>query len=349
MKTKRIKYTSRNLKALRVERRKLEAAFTPSQRALLESMRDFQVNPTIEYLREEFGSDYFANITLDAQHNRLLRAYNEVPTCWMAMSNIVPVNDFKLQHAVAASGFNDLDTVLENGTYQVHRIEDEDRGTYQLVKRGNIFGLTLEAQANDQLNAFGRKMAAEGQAAARTLDKFCITTNLSSNPVIYDGTALFHATHNNLVASAFSAATLKTAIQNMKKQIGIKTDEQIELQPHTLIVHPDQEFLAREILESNLLVSGNTTAAPDKNVLRGIIPNLKVTVRMAAGKAVLLADPAMVDMFELGFFRGNQAPETFTEDPGSPAEFDTDVNRWKVRHIYNGTWRDFRGVSGINI
>jgi hypothetical protein len=42
-----------------------------------------------------------------------------------------------------------------------------------------------------------------------------------------------------------------------------------------------------------------------------------------------------------------EMPETFTEDPGSPAEFDSDVSRWKVRHIYSGTWRDFRGVQGM--
>ncbi len=344
MKTKRIKYTSRNLKALRIERKAMERNFTSSQRALLEAMRDFQVNPTIEYLREEFGSDYFANITLDAQHNRLTRAYNEVDVNWRAMSNVVPVNDFKLQHAVAASGFNDLDTVLENGTYQVHRIEDEDRGTYSLVKRGNIFGLTLEAQANDTLNAFGRKMQAEGQAAARTLDKFCITTNLSSNPTIYDSVSLIDAAHNNVVG-ALSEANLKAAIQLMKTQTGIKSDEQIELKPHTLIVNPADEFEARSLLESKLMIGDGNI--PDKNTLMGMIPNLIVTVRMAVNFSVLLANPSQVDMFELGFFRGNESPETFTEDPGSPAEFDTDVNRWKVRHIYSGAWRDFRGVVGL--
>ena len=339
------KYTSRNLEALRRERKILESNFTPAQRQLMASMSEYDVNPTVDYLREEFGSDYFANITLDAQHNKLCKAYMEVPTSWRSASNVVSVNDFKLQHAVAASGFDDLDTVLENGQYQLHRIEDEDRGTYQLVKRGNIFGLTLEAQANDALNAFSRKMESEGMAAARTLDKFVMTTNLSDNPTIYDGSPLIDAAHSNLQAGGLSETTLKIAIQNMKKQTGIKSDEEIELRPHTLVVHPDQEWIARSLLESNLLIGA--TDSPDKNVLMGMVPNLVVTVRMAANKSVLLADPATTDMFELGFFRGMETPETFTEDPGSPAEFDSDVNRWKVRHIYSGTWRDYRGVQGM--
>ena len=361
----KIKYHSRNIESLRVERRELEKKFSTRQRRMLEEIKNYKIIPTVQFLREEFGTDYFANITLDAQHNRLTRAYMEVPTGWRAMSNIVAVTDFKAQNAVAMSGFDDLDIVPENGEYPLHRPEDESRGSYQIQKRGAILGLTLEAQANDSLGAFGRKVAGQGQAAARTLDKFCLTTNLSSNPTIYDSVALVHANHNNIQAGGLSAETLKSGIQLMKEQTGIKADEEIELRPNTLVVHPDDEFLARELLGSPLQIiqdsdqAGGATPVNsvrgNMNTLRGIIPNLLVTVRMAsagtdAGRAkwALLADPMTTDMFEVGFFQGRTEPELFMENPGAPSEFDSDVSRWKVRHIYNGAWRDFRGVVGGN-
>ena len=76
------KYTSRNIPRLQKERKLLESKFTSSQLRTLESIRNFDINPSVGFLREEFGADYFANITLDAQHKRLVGSYMEVPTSW---------------------------------------------------------------------------------------------------------------------------------------------------------------------------------------------------------------------------------------------------------------------------
>jgi hypothetical protein len=58
----------------------------------------------------------------------------------------------------------------------------------------------------------------------------------------------------------------------------------------------------------------------------------------------LVADPATVPTIEIGFYRGQQQPELFTQsDPSVGSMFNNDSLQYKVRHIYSGTVLDHRG------
>ena len=350
----RTRYRSRNLKKLREERPRLAARLGRRANELLEDFESHRINPSLEHLLEHLGPDFFPNIVLDAQHKRMVRGYNEVPTAFDRIVNRRTITDFKLQRAIAAGGFVDLAEVLEGGEYKLITMPDESRGSYAVVKHGNLFGLNLEAQANDELNAFGERVSKWGSAAARTRDKFVMTTHLDSNPVIYDGKELIGSDHNNWIGTgALSDVTLKAGIQLFKTQKGIPqpdgTDvEEIQLTPRVLFVHPDEEFLARQILESAVLIghgAATTDTVGSRNTLQGML-ELVVTVRITSGRYYIAANPAEVDMFELGQYQGQTEPELFAEDMNSASAFERDVMRWKARDIFGGAWRDWRGIVG---
>lgn len=346
-------FRSRNLDRLAESRRQLVSRLDPRALEFLEDFRAYRTRPTVEHLMEHLGPDLFANITLDAQHKRMVKGYQEVPAVWRRLVNVRNVSDFKLQQAIAAGGFDDLPVVGPNGEYKYQDMPDEGRGSYRLVKHGALFGLTLEAQANDELDAFGERVQKWGRAAARTRDKFVLQDNLDANPVVYDGLELIGSTHANWIGTgALSATTIKAGITLMRKQKGIPqtdgtTPDDIEVMPRLLIVHPDDEWTARQILESGALIGQGADAEPvgNKNVLQGRL-ELVVTVRVTSGRYYLAADPGDVDMFELGVYQGQSEPEMFAEDPSTGTAFAMDVMRWKVRDIFNGTWRDWRGIAG---
>ena len=339
-------FQSRNIEALKQARN--DNPLSGEARRLLEDFQQRRVNPTTELMVEALGSDYFANLTLDASHNRLVGAYRGVMSEWRRIANVTNIGDFKLHNATAVSGLPDLDIVTENGEYLYRTRKDEARGTLKVVKRGNIFSLSMEASANDALGGLMDSAAAFGRSAARTLDKHVLATNLSDNPVIYDSTELVGSGHNNWNGTgALTDQTVEDGLELMFAQTGISsTDDEMEATPVALLVNPNEYLTAKRIVDSERVIAAVTTAVQgDINPMRGIVEVVQ-SRRIASGKRFLIANPSDVDMLEVGFFRGQEEPETFVEDVGTGSEFIMDARRVKVRHIWGTAWRDFRGVVG---
>jgi phage major head subunit gpT-like protein len=90
----------------------------------------------------------------------------------------------------------------------------------------------------------------------------------------YDGQYFFDTDHSdegsasqdNHDTTALSAASLKAAIAAMKGWVDPQ-GEYLGINPDTLVVGPDLEWTARELLESAVVVT--TTSSPYKNVLQG--------------------------------------------------------------------------------
>lgn len=340
--------SSRNLEQHKRELKEMAAGLSARGRQMLEDFKARKINPTVGALVEALGSDYFPRLTLDALHNRLVGRYRGVMSEWRRIANVTSVSDFQLHHATAVSGVPDLETVLENGEYKYVTREDEARGSYAVTKRGNIFSMSLEAQANDALGALMDSAASFGLSSARTLDKHCLTTNLSDNPVIYDGIELVGSSHSNWGGSGgLTDTNLEAAIELMLDQDGISgTDDETESYPVALIVPVDEVMTAKRIVNSDRIREVAASGVlGEVNPLQGLV-EVVPSRRIASGRRFLVANPSECDMLEVGFFRGMEEPETFIENDGAPAEFETDARRVKVRHIWGTAWRDYRGVVG---
>ncbi|MCV4633239.1 Clp protease ClpP, partial [Escherichia coli] len=84
--------------------------------------------------------------------------------------------------------------------------------TYSMLSFGRILGVTRETLINDDLRAFDR-IATGFSASARRLENRMVYAQLTGNPTMADGVALFHSSHGNLAGSggAISATTLAAA------------------------------------------------------------------------------------------------------------------------------------------
>ncbi len=101
----------------------------------------------------------------------------------------------------------------------------------------------------------------------------------------YDGKNLFDshpakgtATQSNALSTALSATSLQTAISTMKKFVD-QTGRPLGMRPDTLIVGPDLEVPAGQLLNSTFFMSygnSNTSNVPTSNQFGGILKKLVV-------------------------------------------------------------------------
>ena len=114
--------------------------------------------------------------------------------------SIPDVPDFKPKTFIETAVFQELDLIGEDEPHQQLRFENAIKAMIEVVRYGNKVGLTIEMVVDDDLGAFASQLESLARAAGDTVDNSC-RTMLTCNPTMLDGTALFHADHNNLITS----------------------------------------------------------------------------------------------------------------------------------------------------
>jgi hypothetical protein len=307
---------------------------------------------------EGFGSDWFPNVTMDVAHNALMEGYAAIPPEWKKVVKIKTATDFKWNYVTAFAGYGNMPKVAAGEDYPILKGAD-GKERWRVEKYGRIFPITMEAQANDQINAFSEWAGGEGGAAANTLNELVFKTLIHDNPTMLDDSkALFHADHSNSqTSSALTAAKIKAAYALMAAQAG-RGSEKIRIVPRFLVVDPTNWLTALELTQSPELhkfvetMDSDATAASAVstygtfNVFArgglGLIPIMMEFI--PDGYWYLIADPNTCPIIDLGFYRNMQAPELFQESPGTGRNFHADVLQFKSRLICGGTIKDYRGV-----
>src|SRR5690606_17190502 len=114
----------------------------------------------------------------------------------------------------------------------------------------------------------------------------------------YDGVALFSASHpltdsgktnNNLATGVLDPDNLKLAMTKMRRQLN-PAGLQISMSPKQLIVGPDNEFTALEILHSSQVAYKDENT---KNVITGLRP---VVMNKVEGNTWVLRDPSLMNI-----------------------------------------------------
>jgi hypothetical protein len=265
--------------------------------------------------------------------NRTLRAaYEQAPRTFQAFTRRQTVNDFRTITRVSLSNMvGDLLYVPEGGEYK-HATLSESAETYRVLKYGRIINVSWETLVNDDLDAFGRVPQAMANKAA-SLQSNIVYSLLTGAPVLSDGVALFNSAHANLAASggAINLTTLGAARAAMSKQTDPSGDY-LNITPRFLIVGPDREVEAQQILSATLVPSATTAVNPFVN-------SLQLIVDPRIGSAwYLAAAPAAIDTLEYAFLDGE---ELFTE---TERGFDVDGTRIKVRMVMGAAAIDHRGL-----
>lgn len=290
-------------------------------------------------LRESLDSQSFSAVLGNAINRRMVQEYNTPDRydVWKKLATVVNVPDFRNQNLTRFGGYGDLPIVGERDPYPALTSPGDESASYGVTKRGGTEDITLEMIKNDDvrsIRAIPKKLA---QAAKRTLSKFVLDF-LRLNPVVYDGVALFHASHNNLGNTALSAVSMAAARASMQKQRELGSNDPLGLTPKYLLVAFDQEETAY-----NLFRRGTNL---DKTFVQSLdVEVIPVWYWDDINDWCAVADPAMCPTVEVGFLDGEEEPELFLQDhPSVGSMFSNDKLTYKIRHIYSGAAVDYRGI-----
>lgn len=283
----------------------------------------------------------FSYLLGSSMNKRLLKDYQAWPAEWQKFCTITPIRDFKQQTRVRLGAFGSLPTVAEDTAYTSVSLTDT-AATYVPSKRGNLVTVSREAIINDDLFAIKQIPTKLAVAAAYTLAEF-VYGFLSSNPTIFDGSALFTsgAPHSNLGSSALSTAAMQTGVTAMREQTNM-AGKRIGLRPRYLVVPPELEWSAMVVTKS-AGVPGS--ANNDINPMMGYVTPIVSPQLSSSTQWFMVADPAVIDTIEIGFVGGQVNPVLLIQDlPLFGLNFTQDVVSFKVRHEYGGAVTDFRGI-----
>lgn len=283
----------------------------------------------------------FTNVLADAINKRLRAAYAENSPSYRRWSRRAPnAPDFKSISVTQLSALPDLLKVNESGEIKYGSISD-GKTAYQVVTYGRMIGITRQALINDDLSAFDRIPLGFAGAASR-LENRLVYAQLTSNPTMSDGTALFHSTHGNLAGSgaAISGTTLGAGRTAMRLQKGLQSEE-LNLSPAYLIVPATQEQLAYQYTSSQYVPAKpsdtNEFRAGGRTALEPIVEALLDGTSTTSW--YLAADSAQVDTVEWCYLDGNEGVQL-----ASNQTFGIDGVEFKAMLDFAASVIDYRGL-----
>ncbi len=266
--------------------------------------------PIVRISEADTTTASFSYLLGTSMNKRLLKDYQAWPAEWMKFCTIAPIRDFKQQARVRLGAFGSLAIVPEDTAYVAVTLQDTS-ATYVPQKRGNLFTVSREAIINDDLQAIKQIPTKLAVAAAYTLAEF-VYGFLSTNPNIYDGSALFTtgAPHTNLGAAALSTSAMQTGITAMREQTNF-AGKRLGLRPRFLVVPPELEFTAMIVTKSAGVPGSNNN---DINPMLGYVTPIVSPQLTNATQWFLVGDPREIDTIEIGFVGGQVNPMLFVQD-----------------------------------
>lgn len=297
-----------------------------------------------EIAKRAFQSTSDFTAVLEGVTNKTLRrAYEATPSTFRPWCRKVNATDFKMQNRVQLGEAPQLEKVGESGEFKRGSIK-EGKEAYKIDTYGKVVSITRQVIINDDLGAFTRIPQMFGIAIA-TLESDIVWSIITTNGVLSDNVALFHATHANLatgggVAGAPSAATVGATRTLMRKQKGLDGKTRITPRPAFILV-PSELETATEQLFAPLVAAQQSAAVPES--IRSLKPLAEPRLSDASATAwYLAADPntGNCDTLEYAYLEGQEGAYIETR-----MGFDVDGMEVKCRLDFGAKAIDFRGLA----
>jgi hypothetical protein len=290
----------------------------------------------------------FGSILVDAQNKSLRMGYVEAPRTWNLWAARGTAPDFKTINRVQLSEVPTLTQRAEGKGIDYVTLSDS-KETYALAEYAQGVILTRRTLINDELSALTNIPKKQGQAAARLEDDVAYAI-LTANANLADGGALFNTTattttggHANLVNTnaAITVASISAVEKLLMLQKGPKNAAILNIEPKILLVPIAIKTVAQQFVASNVDPSkSNATPNPYNGKLQ-VVPNARLDANSAAAW-YLLADyrDGTIDTVEVSFLTDEPEPVLKQE-----TDFDTDDQKFAIRHTVAAKALDFRGVA----
>jgi ATP-dependent Clp endopeptidase proteolytic subunit ClpP len=259
----------------------------------------------------------------NVMHKVLLNAYRIQPDTWSSFLASGQLSDFRPHNRYRLGTFGDLPTLAENGEIKRTNLQDATKEQIAAEERGMIFDMSFKAIVDDDLGGLTNIAAQMGRSARRTVENNAYA-ELVSNPVMGDGTPLFHADHNNLegTGSAISIASLGKARATMRRHKDPSSNEYIDIMPSILLCPVELGDSARQVLQSETDITKANSKA--RNPVQNMVTVVD-TPRLTGTGWYLFAAPSDVAVGEVGFLNGNTEPQMMMENL-----FSTRGVQWRV-------------------
>lgn len=283
----------------------------------------------------------FPHILANVMNKRLRAGYDENMPSYTAWARRAPnAPDFKTLSVVQLSAMPDLLAKAENGEFKYGTLSD-GKETYSMLSYGRILGITRETLINDDLRAFDR-IATGFSASARRLENRMVYAQITGNPTMADGVALFHSNHGNLAGSgaAISATTLAAGRTAMRLQKGLQAEE-LNLAPRFLIVPATQEQLAYQYTSTQFVPAKSSDVNEFRQGGRTALEPIVESILDASSTTAwyLAGDNGQVDTVEYCYLEGAEGVRLETA-----MEFDTDGMKVKAALDFVAKVIDHRGL-----
>lgn len=259
--------------------------------------------------REMHTTSDFPNLLTSTGNRILMPAYTAAESPLKRLARQRTADDFRPMSLIKLGEFGKLQKVTEAGEIKALTTGEAAEG-YSLETFGGIFNLSRKAIINDDLNAFARWAEMMGRGAAET-EADQLVSLLTSNPVLGDGVALFHASHGNLAAAGAvpDVDTLSAARLALRRQTGLDGVSPISATPKFVLAPPELETDFEK-----LLAELAAAKVDDQNPFTGKL-TLLVEPRLTDAAAwYVFADPAVLPVLEYAYLSSAPGPQLASRD-----------------------------------
>jgi hypothetical protein len=291
---------------------------------------------------------------LGAVINKVLDAvYRETPATWRSFAAIRNANNFHQHTSVRPSFVGELEELGKDGEIK-HGSLAEALLTWKVDTYAKMLSVTRQHIINDDLSFLDETAPLMARMALRKLSDLVYTALLAGA-----GSSHFHADNSNLLTAALDIDTLGQGVALMRNQKDAE-NHNLDIVPTTLLVSPDQETAARQLLESeNVQFLADSTATsveerPSGNALRNRV-KLEVEPRLSNTDLFTNADSddwflfgATMDLpMIVGFLNGQQTP--VVEFFGMDHDVNTLGVAWRCYHDFGTSLGDAKGAVMSNV
>nr|DAE46448.1 MAG TPA: major capsid protein [Bacteriophage sp.] len=292
----------------------------------------------MELARQAINStSTFPAIMANLANKSVMVGFNEAETTYQIWAGKGSNRDFKEAARVALSEAGNLELVPEGGQFQQDFLGEASART-KVATYGKLFSLTRQAIINDDLGLFSKIATKYGSAAKRLVNKM-VYAQLTGNVKMQDNIALFDTKHGNVAGTgeALSVKAIAKAITAMRRQKGITGEATLNITPKYLVVPPELEVTAYQIVNSTAVVDGVNSGVV--NPYKGrfvVVADAELTDPDAW---YLVADASQHDTIEVTYLNGVETPRLETRQG-----FEVDGIEYKVAFDCGVSALDFRGV-----
>ena len=279
----------------------------------------------------------FPGIMSNLANKSVMVGFNEAETTYQIWAGKGSNRDFKEAARYALSEAGNLELVPEGGQFKQDSLGEASART-KVATYGKLFSLTRQAIINDDLGLFSKIATKYGSAAKRLVNKM-VYAQLTGSVKMQDNVALFDAKHGNVAATgeALSLKAIAKAITAMRRQKGITGDATLNITPKYLVVPPELEMTAYQIINSTAAVDGVNSGVV--NPYKGRLIVVSDAELTDPDAWYLVADATQHDTIDVTYLNGVETPRLETRQG-----FEVDGIEYKVAFDVGVDAIDFRGL-----